>query len=98
MISSRHRAACRKKIFLVLPVDVIAALGFFKKFRNLLGLFILGTALNGVHWALYLLMESRFVVDLAFNTPRVPRKVTPKVFLHTPTINLINSTVNKALP
>ena len=53
----------------------------------MLGLFVLGTALNGVHWALYLLMESRFVVDFAFNTSRVLRKMTPKVFLHAPTIN-----------
>ena len=71
---------------MVLPVDVIMALGFFQKFRNLLGLFILGTALNGVHWALYLLMESIFVVDLAFSMPRVSRKGTPKVFLHTPEV------------
>ena len=36
-----------KKAFLGLPVDVLAALGFFQKFRNLLGLFVLGMVFIG---------------------------------------------------
>ena len=48
-------------------------------------LFLLGIALN-VHWALQLQMESKLIIELAFNTPRVSRKVILKVFMHAPTI------------
>jgi len=48
-------------------------------------LFLLGIALN-VHWALQLQMESKLIIELAFNTPRVSRKVILKVFLQVSTI------------
>ena len=81
-----------EKKFLVLPYSGFGFLSKVPKSARVVRTW------HRFEWALYLLMESRFVVHLVFNTPRALRELTLKVFLHTPTINLINLTVNKVLP